>query len=156
MAMTAKELVLRGSDILSRKKEFVNINIEEVGVWRFRVPTADDINDNKVYFENHKHEARNGDVVHVYRQCVEPNLKDPELCAYLAPKVGRKDAPPGPWVVDALLKPGEITSIVEIFYKQLGYLTETAHIVSDEESRVIGEGYIAQSEFLVGEEVKNA
>ena len=78
MAMTAKDLVARGSEILNRKKECINIEIDGVGVWRLRVPTPDEWNDNNVYFDAHKNEARNVDVVHVFRQCEEPNLKDAE------------------------------------------------------------------------------
>lgn len=155
MAMTAKDLVARGSEILNRKKECINIEIDGVGVWRLRVPTPAEWNDNNVYFDAHENEARNVDVVHVFRQCEEPNLKDAELCKYLADATERKDATPGPWVVDAILKPGEVTGIVEIMLKQLGYLGESAHIVSDEDSRAVGEGLQAKNAYALGEEVKN-
>lgn len=141
MVMTAKELLEKKKVLIDRKHATVDVNIYDVGVWRFAVPTGSDIVDSVTYAENHKRECRNDELALVYFQLVEPNLKDEELVKSLAADLGR-EANPGPWIVDALLLSGEVKRVSEILLKKAGYGNSAEAVV--------------EAEVKGGEEIKNS
>ena len=155
MAMTAKDLIARKTEILARKSNYVNVNLEGVGVWKFEIPTQGDYSDAEVYLDAHKNEARNVDVLQVYWRCVEPNLKDAELCKVYAEELGRKDATPGAWILDAILKPGQITRVAQIFLEESGYTPKSAVAMTDAQVQELEKQAMAYEEYKGGEEIKN-
>ena len=54
MAMTAKDLIAKSTELLARHGGEFEIDIEGVGVWRFFTPSAEDIHDADSYAKEHK------------------------------------------------------------------------------------------------------
>lgn len=154
MATSAKDLLGRVDDILARKGKEANIDVEEVGVFRVNFPTVDDFADAEVYYKAHKKEVRDSDVVLVYRQIVEPDLNDPELVAALAEKTGHANVP-GPWVVDALMQPGQVGRIAGIFMEKAGYKLDSAVVLTDEQTKQLEQEMLAVEANKKGQKVKN-
>lgn len=154
MATSAKELLARKDQILGLKKKQANIEVKGVGVFLVDLPTPSDFEDAEVYYDAHKNEARNSDVVLVYRQIVEPNLKDAELVAALAEATGHENVA-GPWVLDALLKPGQIARMSRIFMEEAGYDVDSACILSDEAVKELEKQMMAVEANKAGQKVKN-
>lgn len=143
MAMTAKELIAKKTDILARNSEEFDVEIEGVGVWRFRTPNAEDYDDANVYAGAHKKEVRTSDPVIIYNMVVEPNLRDAEVAAAFSPDPDKPKSP-GPWVVETILMPGQISNLVGIMLKHTGYDSRS---VREAQTEIIAEG---------AEQVKNS
>lgn len=135
MAMTAKELIAKKTDILSRKDATFEVNIKEVGVWKMRTPNAEDIIDSNVFASEHKNEVRNDAVVLVYNMTVEPNLRDAELVKEVAEAIGRQNTS-GPWIVDAILKAGEVKNLSDILLEKAGFSPDS--VVSLQQAELEG------------------
>lgn len=154
MAITARELLAKKDLILARKGKQINIDVEGVGVFLANIPEAADFEDAEVYYNAHKREARNSDVVLIYRQIAEPNLKDPDLVAGLAEATGHENAP-GPWVVDALLLPGQIARIARIFMEKAGFSVDSARELTASEVKELERQMLSVEAYNLGGEVKN-
>lgn len=131
MAMTAKDLIAKKTDILAQKNAEIDIDIEGVGVWRFRTPTAEDFIDGEKYAEAHKNEVRNSDPVIIYNCVVEPNLRDAELEAAFSPDP-EKPKSQGPWIIYELLKTGQVSRVGALLAKQAGFSATSANVVVEE------------------------
>lgn len=155
MAMTSKDLIASKSKILARKKDYLYVDIDGIGVWKFENPTPQDYIDNDVYFEAHKKEVRNTDVLMIFNRCVEPNLRDPELAKAFAEETGH-DPKVGPWIVDAILQTGQVSRIATIFLEANGFLNNSAVMLSDDDLKKAKQEFIAYSEYEESTDLKNA
>lgn len=126
MAMTAKDLIAKSTELLARKGGEFEIDIENVGVWRFFTPSAEDIHDADTYAKEHK--FRNSDSTLVFNCVVEPNLYDPELVQALKGAKGATDYA-APWIIDALLEAGQVQRVAELILRKAGFTINSAKIV---------------------------
>lgn len=121
MAMTAKDLLAQKTTLLKRTNQEVDVEIKDLGVWTFYTPSLDDINDANVYADEHYGGvAAKVDLALVYQMCKSPQLYDPELVKALASETGEKEVA-GPWIVEKILKAGEVARIASLLMKKAGF-----------------------------------
>lgn len=135
MAMTAKELLALKTDLIKRKDKTIDIDIEDVGVWTFYVPTFSDIADATIYRDEHfgSENSVKLDSVLVFRQTKEPNLYDQEVVEMLAEVAGNGSKTAGEWEVETILKAGQITRISRMLMKESGFNPDSAVAVIENE-----------------------
>lgn len=125
MFISAKDLIERKTEINKRVDSELVVNIAELGQWRFKVPSADEIIDADAYDKAHGQGKRGfvGDAFLVYNQCIEPDLHDKELQAAYSAK--------GYELVQALLMPGEISELAKMLMLKAGYSGNTLEIITE-------------------------
>lgn len=112
--LTAKDLLERKQAIQDRKNEKIVIQTDD-GELLFRIPNRSDMTDTNKY-------AGDGSVADaflIYATILEPNLRDPELQKAFLDQ-GQEPVE----IVDAIFKPGEVTSIAEKLMREAGYFDE--------------------------------
>lgn len=115
MFTSAKDLIARKTDIDKRVNEELIVKIEEMGEWRFKMPTAEDIVDAQTYARTHARASDDSvaDSYLVYNQCIEPDLHDGELQEAYGVR--------GYEILAKLLKAGEVDELAKALMQKAGY-----------------------------------
>ena len=114
--LTAKALLEKRGLIEQKKNRVIEIEVDELGLFRFRVPDKIDIAD--------CNEHDDSDAVLVYQCCLEPNLKDKELqdgfgCSFPID------------IVNKLMLPGEVALLATELTKAAGYDSELIKVIDN-------------------------
>lgn len=115
MAITAKELIAKKTDITARKAGLVEIEVRDIGTFTFKAPSTADFVDAAEYSRTHGGADSSAltTVYMIYSLCEAPDLHDVDLQkAYGAH---------GHDIVTALFKPGEIAQISDILSEAAGF-----------------------------------
>ncbi len=113
-ALSVKALMEKRELIQRNKKRMIDIEVDEIGVFKFRIPDFYDIEDSN--------QTDNGDAYIVYSCAVEPSLKDAELQKAYGVKMPVD-------IVLEIFKPGQIVEITKTLLQAAGYKDETVRIV---------------------------
>ena len=114
---TAKDLIKKKEIFEKRKEETLELEVKDVGIFKFRVPTFEDLEDSKAY--------RRGEFVDEFliTTCsIEPNLKDPELLKAF-------EVSEAVDLLPKIFKPGETYGIAVKLLDASGYGDETVRAV---------------------------
>lgn len=118
--INARSLIEKRKLIEEKKKKEFNVEVKDLGVFRFRTPDIFDLDDAQNYGDGKKED----DFI-IYTCCIEPKLNDKELLeAYevTGDAIG---------IVDKLLLPGEKAAISRILVEKAGYNEESAKIAEE-------------------------
>lgn len=123
MFTSAKDLIAKKVVVGERKDVRLDVTIEGLGAWRFRVPDVEEVMDAQEYGRTHKGVTESGDTYLVFNQCEYPDLRDQALQeAYGAH---------GCDVVHKLLKPGEVEELAQVLMMKAGYRGSTVDVILD-------------------------
>lgn len=120
MVLNAKELINKKNIIEDKKNKTIEIEVPDLGAFKFRLPNINDYNDSEAYGKSRKDNVKANDYL-LYTCCLEPDLKDPELQkAY-----GTKDPVD---IVDKIFLFGEINTLSDILIKKAGFDKEVMNV----------------------------
>lgn len=118
--LNAKTLLEKRDLIEKKKNRKINIEVKDVGTFKFRIPTTLDIVDAKA-FENGERDEQ----YMIYTCCESPQLNDEELLKGF----NCEDDPYS--LIDKIFLPGEVTSIASKLIQESGYKEEYVKVVDD-------------------------
>lgn len=121
MFTSAKDLIAKKAVVGERKDARLDVSIEGLGAWRFRVPNVEEVMDAQEYGRVHKGATESGDSYLVYNQCEFPDLRDQELQEAYGAR--------GCDVVHKLLKPGEVEELAQVLMTKAGYRGTTVDVI---------------------------
>lgn len=122
-AMKAEDLLKKKDLLKARFNQSVLLEVGDLGLFKFRVPTRDDMKDalgfklNGEDFENE---------MFIYTCCVEPSLKTEEIQAL---KEDKNDHPVE--VVNQIFLEGEIGYIAKTLIEKAGFSDEAVKVIED-------------------------
>ncbi|NLY20131.1 MAG: hypothetical protein GXZ08_02455 [Tissierellia bacterium] len=120
--------VLKASDLIKKKNLIakklngtVEVEVKDLGVFKFKTLTIDEINDGVEF--GSKNEGY-GDEYMILNACIEPNLRDEELKKEFNVEFNHE-------IVRKILSPGEINRIIEILMEKAGFEEDVAKLVEE-------------------------
>ena len=113
MVLNAKELINKKKIIEDKKNKTIEIEVPDIGAFKFRLPDINDYNDSEAYGKSRKDNLKSNNYL-LYACCLEPDLKDPEL-----QKAYEVKDPVD--IVDKIFLFGEVGTIADILIKKAGF-----------------------------------